>query len=81
MFPVSWSSRCRRWGCPADGSAAAVAASEAGMLFAARAGAASPAFELSAHNSAAVARGVRPAGWHAFGHRTGRGQVPGSGPR
>ena len=43
-------------GLPADGSAAAVAASEAGMLFAARAGAASPAFELSARNSAAVAR-------------------------
>ena len=42
-------------GLPADGSAAAVAASEAGMLFAARAAAASPAFELSAHNSAAVA--------------------------
>ena len=43
-------------GLPADGSAAAVAASEAGMLFAARAGAASPAFELSAHNSAAIAQ-------------------------
>ena len=43
-------------GLPADGSAAAVAASEAGMLFAARAGAASPAFELSAQNSAAVAQ-------------------------
>jgi predicted ATPase/DNA-binding CsgD family transcriptional regulator len=43
-------------GLPADGSAAAVAASEAGLLFAARAGAASPAFELTAHNSAAVAQ-------------------------
>ena len=43
-------------GLPADGSAAAVAASEAGMLFAARAGAASPAFVLSADNSAAVAQ-------------------------
>ena len=43
-------------GLPADGLAAAVAASEAGMLFAARAAAASPAFELSAHNSAAVAQ-------------------------
>ena len=43
-------------GLPADGSAAAVAASEAGLLFAARAGAASPGFELSAHNSAAVAQ-------------------------
>ena len=43
-------------GLPADGSAAAVAASEAGALFAARAGAASPAFELSARNSAAVAQ-------------------------
>ena len=43
-------------GLPVDGSAAAVAASEAGMLFAARAGAASPAFELSADNSAAVAQ-------------------------
>jgi predicted ATPase/DNA-binding CsgD family transcriptional regulator len=41
---------------PADGSAAAVAASEAGMLFAARAGAASPAFVLSPDNSAAVAQ-------------------------
>jgi len=43
-------------GLPADGSAAAVAVSEAGMLFAARAGAASPRFELTAHNSAAVAQ-------------------------
>jgi predicted ATPase/DNA-binding CsgD family transcriptional regulator len=43
-------------GLPADASAAAVAASEAGMLFAARASAASPGFELSAHNSAAVAQ-------------------------
>lgn len=42
-------------GLPANGSAAAVAASEAGMLFAARAAAASPAFELTARNSAAVA--------------------------
>jgi len=42
-------------GLPADGSAAAVAASEAGVLFAARAGAVSPAFELSAHNSSAIA--------------------------
>ena len=48
-FPVS------PLGLPADGSAAAVAASEAGMLFATRAGAANPAFELTAHNSAAVA--------------------------
>jgi predicted ATPase/DNA-binding CsgD family transcriptional regulator len=43
-------------GLPADGSAAAVAASEAGALFAARAGAASPAFVLSPQNSAAVAQ-------------------------
>ena len=43
-------------GLPADGSAAAVAASEAGLLFAARAGAASPGFELSADNAAAVAQ-------------------------
>ena len=43
-------------GLPADGSAAAVAASEAGLLFAARAAAASPAFELSADNAAAVAQ-------------------------
>ena len=43
-------------GLPAGGSAAAVAGSEAGALFAARAGAASPAFALSADNSAAVAR-------------------------
>ena len=43
-------------GLPADGSAVAVAASEAGALFAARAGAASPDFELTAHNSAAVAQ-------------------------
>ena len=42
-------------GLPANSSAAAVAESEAGMLFAARAGAASPGFELTAHNSAAVA--------------------------
>ena len=53
--PASWSSRCRRWAA-GHGSAAAVAASEAGMLFAARAGAASPAFELSARNAAAVAQ-------------------------
>ena len=43
-------------GLPANSSAAAVAASEAGLLFAARAGAASPAFELSARNAAAVAQ-------------------------
>jgi predicted ATPase/DNA-binding CsgD family transcriptional regulator len=43
-------------GLPTDGSAAAVAGSEAGALFAARAGAASPAFELSARNAAAVAQ-------------------------
>ena len=43
-------------GLPAGGSAAAVAGSEAGALFAARAGAASPAFELSARNAAAVAQ-------------------------
>ena len=43
-------------GLPAGGSAAAVAGSEAGALFAARAGAASPAFELSAGNAAAVAQ-------------------------
>jgi len=42
-------------GLPADGSPAAVATSEAGKLFAARAGAASPAFELTARNSAAIA--------------------------
>ena len=43
-------------GLPANSSAAAVAASEAGLLFAARAAAASPAFELSARNAAAVAQ-------------------------
>ena len=43
-------------GLPADRSAAAPAASKAGLLFAARAGGASPGFELSAHNSAAVAQ-------------------------
>jgi len=43
-------------GLPADGSATAVAASEAGTLFAARAAAVSPAFELSAHNAAAAAQ-------------------------
>jgi predicted ATPase/DNA-binding CsgD family transcriptional regulator len=43
-------------GLPADGSAAAVGASEAGLLFAVRAGAASPAFELSADNAVAVAQ-------------------------
>jgi predicted ATPase/DNA-binding CsgD family transcriptional regulator len=43
-------------GLPADGSVAAVAESEAGLLFATRAAAASPGFELSADNSAAVAQ-------------------------
>ena len=43
-------------GLSADGSAPAVATSEAGALFAARAGAASPGFELTAQNSAAVAQ-------------------------
>ena len=56
MFPVSWSSPVPPLGLPADRSAAAVSASEAGALFAARAGAASPAFELSARNAAAVAQ-------------------------
>jgi predicted ATPase/class 3 adenylate cyclase/DNA-binding NarL/FixJ family response regulator len=40
---------------PQDGSAGAVAGSEAGGLFVARARAASPAFELTAKNSAAIA--------------------------
>jgi predicted ATPase/DNA-binding CsgD family transcriptional regulator len=43
-------------GLPADGSVAAVGASEAGMLFAVRASAADPGFELSALNSGAVAQ-------------------------
>jgi predicted ATPase/DNA-binding CsgD family transcriptional regulator len=42
-------------GLPADGTAAAVKASEAGALFAARASAASPAFALSEDNAAEVA--------------------------
>jgi predicted ATPase len=42
-------------GLPADGSAAAVGGSEAGALFAARARAANPAFELTDQNSAAIA--------------------------
>jgi predicted ATPase/DNA-binding CsgD family transcriptional regulator len=40
---------------PEDGSVRAVAASEAGRLFVARAGAASPGFALNAGNSAAIA--------------------------
>jgi predicted ATPase/DNA-binding CsgD family transcriptional regulator len=40
---------------PQEGSAQAIAASEAGLLFAARARAANPAFEVTAHNSAAIA--------------------------
>jgi len=40
---------------PEDGSVRAVAASEAGRLFVARAGAASPTFTLTAGNSAAIA--------------------------
>jgi predicted ATPase/DNA-binding CsgD family transcriptional regulator len=42
-------------GVPEDGSVRAVAGSEAGRLFVSRAGAASPAFALTADNSAAVA--------------------------
>jgi predicted ATPase/DNA-binding CsgD family transcriptional regulator len=42
-------------GLPQEGSAEAVAASEAGLLFTARARAANPAFEVTAHNSAAIA--------------------------
>jgi predicted ATPase/DNA-binding CsgD family transcriptional regulator len=42
-------------GLPEDGSAGTVAASEAGLLFATRARAANPAFEVTAHNSAAIA--------------------------
>ncbi|HEV2258945.1 MAG TPA: LuxR C-terminal-related transcriptional regulator [Streptosporangiaceae bacterium] len=42
-------------GLPEDGSAGAVAASEAGSLFVTRARAASPAFALTAANSAAIA--------------------------
>jgi non-specific serine/threonine protein kinase len=42
-------------GLPEDGSADAVAASEAGLLFTARARAADPAFEVTARNSAAIA--------------------------
>jgi predicted ATPase/DNA-binding CsgD family transcriptional regulator len=40
---------------PEDRSAGTVAASEAGLLFATRARAADPAFEVTAHNSAAIA--------------------------
>jgi len=42
-------------GLPEDGSAGTVAASEAGLLFATRAGEVNPAFEVTAHNSAAIA--------------------------
>ena len=42
-------------GLPEDGSVGAVAVSEAGLLFTARARAANPSFELTADNSAAVA--------------------------
>jgi predicted ATPase/DNA-binding CsgD family transcriptional regulator len=42
-------------GLPEDGSAGTVAASEAGLLFATRACAVNPAFEVTAHNSAAIA--------------------------
>ena len=56
MFPVSWSSRCRRWGCRPTARPRRSPRPRPGLLFAARAGAASPAFELSARNSAAVAQ-------------------------
>ena len=56
MFPVSWSSRCRRWGCRRTGRLRRSPRPRPGALFAARAGAASPDFELTAHNSAAVAQ-------------------------
>jgi predicted ATPase/DNA-binding CsgD family transcriptional regulator len=42
-------------GLPEDGSAGTVAASEAGLLFAMRARAANPAFDVTVHNSAAIA--------------------------
>lgn len=42
-------------GLPADGSARAVAASEAGLLFATRARAVNPVFELTGRNSVAIA--------------------------
>ena len=50
-------------GLPRTGRSAAVAASEAGRLLVARARAASPAFTLTAGNSAAIARCA--SGWTA----------------
>jgi predicted ATPase len=49
VFPV------RPLGLPQEGSARAVAASEAGLLFGLRARAANPAFEVTVHNAAAIA--------------------------
>ena len=68
-------------GLPADGSAAAVAGSEAGLLFAARAGCGQPRLRAVGAQLGRGRAGVRPAGRHPLGHRAGRGQVPGSGPR
>ena len=63
---------------PEDGSAGAVAASEAGSLFVTRARAASPGFALTDGQRGRDRRGVLPAGRHAAGHRAGRGPVPGA---
>src|SRR5207244_13014153 len=51
-------------GLPEDGSASAVAASDAGSLFVARAGAVSPGFALTEGNSTAIAEVCAP-GWTA----------------
>jgi hypothetical protein len=65
-------------GLPEDGSAGAVAASEAGTLFVARARAASPRGPAGPWQRGRDRRGVRPAGRDAAGHRAGRGPVPGA---
>jgi hypothetical protein len=65
---------------PQDGSAQAVAASEAGLLFTARPARPIPHLTLLRQRGG-DRRAVRPPRWHATGHRIGGGPVPGPRPR
>ena len=63
---------------PEDGSAGAVAASEAGSLFVDPGARGQPRVHADHGQRGRGRRGVFPAGWHAAGHRAGRGPVPGA---
>ena len=68
-------------GLPADGSAAAVAAIRGRPAVRGPGRCGQPCLRAVGAQLGRGRAGVRPAGRHPAGHRAGRGQVPGSGPR